>query len=89
VFLSLGQFKLGNLIRFIPYPVIGGVLAGSGLLLTFGGISVMTGVSVSLFHLLPIIQPGLWVKWLPGLLFAVFLLVALRRRNHILIVPGT
>ena len=89
LFLSLGQFRLGNLIRFIPYPVIGGVLAGSGLLLTFGAISVMTGASVSLFHLLPIIQPGLWVKWLPGLLFAVFLLVALRRRNHVLIVPGT
>ena len=89
LFLSLGQFRLGNLIRFIPYPVIGGVLAGSGLLLTFGAISVMTGTSVSLFHLLPIIQPGLWVKWLPGLLFAVFLLVALRRRNHVLIVPGT
>ena len=28
-FLSLGRFRLGNLIRFIPYPVIGGVLAGS------------------------------------------------------------
>jgi len=89
LFLSLGQFRLGNLIRFIPYPAIGGVLAGSGLLLTFGAISVMTGGPVSLFHLLPLIQPGLWVKWLPGLLFAVFLLVALRRRNHVLIVPGT
>jgi SulP family sulfate permease len=89
LFLSLGQFRLGNLIRFIPYPVIGGVLAGSGLLLTFGAISVMTGASVSLFHLLPIIQPGLWVKLLPGLLFAVFLLLALRRRKDVLIVPGT
>jgi SulP family sulfate permease len=89
LFLSLGQFRLGNLIRFIPYPVIGGVLAGSGLLLTFGAFSLMTGTPVSLFHLLLIIQPGLWAKWLPGLLFAVFLLVALRRRNHFLIVPGT
>jgi SulP family sulfate permease len=89
LFLSLGQFRLGNLIRFIPYPVIGGVLAGSGLLLTFGAISFMTGVPVSLFHLLPIVQPGLLVKWLPGLLFAVFLLVMLRLRHHVLIVPGT
>jgi SulP family sulfate permease len=89
LFLSLGQFRLGNLIRFIPYPVIGGVIAGSGLLLTFGAISVMTGVPVSLFHLHPIIQPGLWVKLLPGLLFALFLLVALRHRNHVLILTGT
>ena len=89
LFLSLGQFKLGNFIRFIPYPVIGGVLAGSGLLLTFGAVSVMTGASVNLFHLLPVIQPGLLLKWLPGLLLAVFLLLALRRRSHVLIVPGT
>jgi SulP family sulfate permease len=88
LFLSLGQFRLGNLIRFIPYPVIGGVLAGSGLLLTFGAISVMTGAPVNLFHLLAIVQPGLLVKWLPGLLFAVFLLVMLRRRSHVLILPG-
>ena len=89
LFLSLGQFRLANLIRFIPYPVIGGVLAGSGLLLTFGAISLMTGAPVSLFQLRPIIQPGLSVKWLPGLLFAVFLLAILRRRSHVLILPGT
>jgi len=88
LFLSLGQFKLGNVIRFIPYPVIGGVLAGSGLLLVFGAISVMAGTPVSFFHLHPIIQPGLWVKLLPGLVFAVFLLVVLRRRDHVLIFPG-
>jgi SulP family sulfate permease len=89
LFLSLGQFKLGNLIRFIPYPVIGGVLAGSGLLLTFGAISVMTGAPVSLLHLSPIMQPGLWVKLLPGFVFALFLLLVLRRHSHVLIFPGT
>jgi len=89
LFLSLGQFRLGNLIRFTPYSVIGGFLAGSGLLLTFGAVSLMTGAPVSPFRLHPIIQPGLWARWLPGLLFAVILLVVLRRRSHVLIVPGT
>lgn len=89
LFLSLGQFKLGNLIRFIPYPVIGGFLAGSGLLLTFGAISVMTGAPVNLLHLHPIIQAGQWMKWLPGLLFAIFLLVVSRRSKNVLIFPGT
>jgi SulP family sulfate permease len=32
-FILLGQFKLGNLVRFIPYPVIGGFLAGTGLIM--------------------------------------------------------
>lgn len=42
-FLLLGQFKLGNLVRFIPYPVIGGFLAGIGWLLLTGGLGVMVG----------------------------------------------
>ena len=29
-FLLLGYFKLGNLVRFIPYPVLGGFLAATG-----------------------------------------------------------
>ena len=39
----LGRLKLGNLIRYIPYPVIGGFLAGSGWLLLRGGLRVMVG----------------------------------------------
>ena len=87
--LSIGQFKLGNLIRFIPYPVIGGFLAGTGLLLAFGALSFMTGARINFFHLSPILELGQCVKWLPGLLFAVFLLVVSRRRSHVLIFPCT
>jgi SulP family sulfate permease len=89
LFLSLGQFKLGNLIRFIPYPVIGGFLAGTGLLLAFGALSVMTGTEVNLFRLQSIMQPSQYMKWLPGLLFAVFLLLTSRRFKHVLVFPGT
>ena len=39
-FLLLGHFKLGNLVRFIPYPVLGGFLAATGWLLFTGGIQV-------------------------------------------------
>jgi sulfate permease, SulP family len=38
----LGQFKLGNLVSFIPYPVVGGFLAGTGMLLVLGALKVMT-----------------------------------------------
>lgn len=43
VFLSLGTFRLGQLVRFIPYPVIGGFLAGTGWLLALGSFGVMLG----------------------------------------------
>jgi SulP family sulfate permease len=39
----LGVFRLGQAVRFIPFPVIGGFLAASGLLLVAGGIRVGMG----------------------------------------------
>ncbi|MGH2680022.1 MAG: hypothetical protein ACRDG8_05990, partial [Actinomycetota bacterium] len=38
VFLWLGSRRRGDLIRFVPYPVVGGFLAGTGWLLFKGGI---------------------------------------------------
>lgn len=43
ILLVIGQFGLGNLVRYIPYPVVGGFLAGTGWLLTRGAIEVMAG----------------------------------------------
>jgi SulP family sulfate permease len=89
LFFLLGQFKLGDLIRYIPYPVIGGFLAGSGLLLIFGSISVMTGVNAGPAQILELFQPNLLFKWLPGMLYAVFLMFILRRIHHALVLPGS
>lgn len=43
--LALGLFHLGNLVRFVPYPVIGGFLAGTGWLLVVGSADLVTGGS--------------------------------------------
>ncbi|HAH66606.1 MAG TPA: hypothetical protein DCL72_14300 [Rhizobiales bacterium] len=43
-----GALKLGQWLRFIPYPVIGGFLAGSGLLLITGGMEVVTQTNLTL-----------------------------------------
>lgn len=40
-FLLFGIFKLGTWIRYMPYPVFGGFLAGLGWLLVVGGLNVM------------------------------------------------
>jgi SulP family sulfate permease len=50
-FLALGTFKLGNLVRFIPYPVVGGFLAGTGWLLLKGGVGVAAGTQVTFRHI--------------------------------------
>lgn len=83
-FWLMGHFQLGRLVRFIPYPVIGGFLGGTGWLLITGGISVMTDVPLgwSLF------QPDVLLRWAPGLLFAVSLLFLLSRYSHFLLLPA-
>ena len=50
IFLVLGMLRRGNLIRFVPYPVVGGFLAGAGWLLLKGGIYVASGESPSQTH---------------------------------------
>ena len=88
IFLLLGQFRLGSLVRYLPYPVVGAFLAGTGWLLLLGGISVMTDVPAELSTLLRLLQPPTLWQWLPGLIFSVVILLALRRSQHILILPG-
>jgi SulP family sulfate permease len=88
VFLLLGKFKLGSLVSYMPYPVIGGFLAGTGLLLVLAACQVMTGKTVSLLHLGPLFEPGTWFLWVPGVLFALVLFGMVLKINHYLVLPG-
>jgi SulP family sulfate permease len=86
-FLALGWFRLGNLIRYIPYPVIGGFLAGTGWLVASGALKTMTGVPLSLGNLSKFAQPDMLLLWLPGIAFGIALLLLVRRFKHYLISP--
>ena len=83
----LGRLQLGDLIRYIPYPVIGGFLAGSGWLLMRGGLRVMTGHSLTWAALPQLFHVSALAQWLPGVLFGVLLFVALKRLRHPLTLP--
>lgn len=86
-FLFVGWFKLSNLVRFLPYPVVGGFLAGSGVMLFLGGFGVMTGRSLTLDTL------GVWCGWpvmrfwLPGAAYALGVFVLMKRKPHFMILP--
>ncbi|MHB8111686.1 MAG: SulP family inorganic anion transporter [Syntrophorhabdaceae bacterium] len=86
-FLSLGYLKAGNLIRFVPYPVIGGFLAGTGLLLVKGGFGVMADRALTMNEIAWFVTSPVMIKWLPGVAFALVLFFALRWRNHYLVMP--
>lgn len=67
--LGLGYFRLGGLVRFLPYPVIGGFLAGTGWLLIQGGIGIMAHSNV----VLDWFQLNILILWIPGVLLGVFI----------------
>ncbi len=87
-FFALGSFRLGGLVRFIPYPVIGGFLAGTGWLLVKGSFGVMADVPLGLAQLPVLLEWELARRWLPGVVLGLLLFVLLRRFTHALILPG-
>jgi SulP family sulfate permease len=85
---ALGRLRLGNLIRYIPYPVIGGFLAGSGWLLALGGLRVMTGHAIKANDVFHLFQKSELGHWTPGLLLGVALFWMLKRVKHQLLIPA-
>lgn len=81
-FILLGTFKLGNLIRFLPYPVMGGFLAGTGYLLVVGGMGIMTSASG-----LALFSPEALIRWLPAMALGLLLFFVSRRSGNPLWLP--
>jgi SulP family sulfate permease len=88
LFLVIGRFRLGGLIRFVPYPVVGGFLAGTGWLLFKGGIYVSTGTILHLRTVPAMIREYQLVHWVPALAFGVILLIAVRVVKRPLVIPA-
>jgi sulfate permease, SulP family len=88
VFLRLGSRRRGDLIRFVPYPVVGGFLAGTGWLLFKGGIYVASRVSPLFTPLSDLVQTDALQRWLPALAFGVILLIAVRVIKRPLVIPA-
>ena len=87
-FWILGRFRLGKLVRFIPFPVVGGFLAGTGWLIVKFSFTMMTDMDLTLVNLEHFIESHILFQWFPGLVFAVVMLLAGRRFSHYLLTPG-
>jgi SulP family sulfate permease len=87
-FWILGRFKLGKLVRFIPFPVVGGFMAGTGWLIVKFSFSMMTDMDLTLSNTFNFLNLDVLIQWVPGLVFAVVLLLASRRISHYLLTPG-
>lgn len=86
-FLLLGWFRLGRLVRFIPYPVIAGFLSGTGWFLFKGGLGLLAGEPLTVANIGILAQPYVWAMVLPGLVFALALRLV-GRIKHFLAMPA-
>ena len=89
LFIILGWFKLSGFARYVPYPVVGGFLAGTGYLLVQGSFGVLVNIPLSFANASKFFEASALWNWLPGILFGLILLLVLRRFSHFLILPGS
>ena len=85
-FLAVGRFGLANLVRFVPYSVAGGFVAGIGGAVCLAAMSLM-GAEMD-WRAIPalVTPPELW-RWCPGVAFGIVLYLAMKRWGRPLILP--
>ena len=86
--LLIGQFRLANLVRFIPYPVAGGFVAGIGGAVCLAALSLM-GAEPDWRALPELLEPSVLWRWSPGAVYGIALYLAMKRWRNPLILPAS
>ena len=87
ILLVLSVGRAGSLIRFIPYPVMGGFLAGSGFMLVQDSFVVMAEIPFYRTTFPALMSPEVIWKWLPGMGYGAVLMWVLRRTGNFVLLP--
>ncbi len=89
VLTALGYFKLGSLVRYLPYSVMGGYFAGAGWLLIQGALRVVSDLPLtSAQDFLALLEMDVLSRWLPALLAAAGIRWAIRSWHQSLAMPA-
>ena len=83
--LILGWLKMGNLVRYIPYPVTGGFFAGIGYIFVQGGLTVASGREAGFADFS---DPEFMQLITPAFVLALCLIIGKMFRDNRLSVPG-
>jgi SulP family sulfate permease len=83
----LGIQRRGDLLRFVPYSVVGGFLAGVGWLLIGGGVAVTVNESPFLLPIADLLPREALVRWAPAVFIGALLLVSSRVVKRSFAVP--
>jgi SulP family sulfate permease len=83
----LGFTHAGRAIRFVPYPVIGGFLGATGVLMVMGAVQVIAGQRPTLAHLPAFLNGVTAAKLAAAVVVAAALELLLTRWRNALILP--
>ena len=89
VFVAVGQLRLSNLLRFIPYPVTAGFFAGTGWTISLAALALMSELTPD-WESLPrfLDAESLW-RWGPGAAYGIVLVLVMKRWNSITVLFGS
>jgi SulP family sulfate permease len=87
VLLLLGISKWGKYTQLIPYPVVGGFLAGVGLLMLSATIHFLSGVTLTMDSLPQFLSWEMTLRWLPSLIAAGLLYWGINRIRSAMLLP--
>nr|WP_318290146.1 SulP family inorganic anion transporter [Paraburkholderia sp. BL8N3] len=88
ILFSIGSSKRSRSLQFLPYPVMGGFLAGTGYLLLTGAFRVLTG-HVPSWHTLQQLAHLHWLAWVPALVVGALAIILHRTWKHVAVLPLT
>ena len=87
LFCLSGRFRLGGLMRFLPYPVVAGFLAGSGWLLLQGALMMVCGGDTLTEMAGALREPTALATLVPAAAFALAMAACLRLSSNPLVAP--
>lgn len=88
-FYMIGKFKLGNFIRFIPFPVVVGFLVSVGCLLIIGTAkNIMSILPNPLIYDTNFFKSDFFMIWSSTIVYTLLFFYVMHRFTHRLIFPG-
>jgi sulfate permease, SulP family len=85
---ALGYFRLGSLVRYLPYSVMGGYFAGAGWLLIQGALRVVSDLPLTTSEdILSLFEVEIVWRWLPAFGVAICIRWAVRNWHGSVAMP--
>jgi sulfate permease, SulP family len=87
---ALGYFRLGSLVRYLPYSVMGGYFAGAGWLMIQGALRMVCDLPLATTEdIVALFQIDVVSRWVPAIIAAAFIRWAIRNWHRSLAMPAS